>query len=84
MNDLYPEIVAEVRAAYESEGRVHAVAALCHHHPPLSEAAARAIVERVLGLPGESWDAPSPHPPWISPPPPRLSSAPPASRADRR
>ena len=48
MNDLDPEIVAEVRAAYESEGRVHAVAALCHHHPPLSEAAARAIVERVL------------------------------------
>ena len=81
MNDLDPGIVAEVRAAYESEGRAHAAATLRHHYPALGEAAARALVERVLQLAAETaWDAANPHP-WFIPSAP---SAPPATPANRR
>ena len=64
MNDLDPGIVAEVRAAYESEGRAYAGAVLRRHYPVLTEAATRAVVERVLSLPGEPWDA-AEHHPWM-------------------
>jgi len=83
MNDLDPGIVAEVRAAYESEGRAYAAAVLGRHYPTLTESAARAVVERVLRLPDLPWDAANHHP-WIIPPRPPGPPASPASRADRR